>query len=354
MRGTMMEVPMLLSHLIDYAGDYHPRTEVVARHVDGAVERATWASLRSRAKRLAHALDAHGCGLEASIGSLAWNTLDHLELYYAALGIGAPLHTINPRLSPDDMRYMVEKVGQSIMFVDDDTLAAAEALAPLVPQVTTWVHMGRDRTVPPSSIRDLISKQDFVAGFDDAFAWPSFDEYQAATICFTSGTTGRPKGVVYSHRSLTLTAMNMTMADMYGNARNGGLECMMPLAPMFHANGWMMPFTAPMNGHKLVLPGRDLSAAPMVELMRAEDVTTAGAVPTVWGDILTVLEQTHQALPALRTALIAGTRPSSALLTRLRDRGLDIRQCWGMTEVPGATRASCRLEQMASPRPDSR
>lgn len=341
MLGTMMEAPMLLSNLIDYAADHHGSTEIVARRLSGEVERETWAGLRSRAKRLAKALTAHGYRLDDCVASLTWNTLNHLELFYGTLGIGVGLHTLNPRLLVDDLRYMVEKIGDKAVFVDADTLPLAEKLAPLVPVVQAWIFLDENGEAPPAStLPGLISKSELVAGFDDDFEWPSFDERQAATICFTSGTTGRPKGVAYSHRSLTLTAMNMTMADMYGGYRPGARECVMPIAPIFHANGWMMPFTAPMNGYKLVLPGRAFDAKSIVELIRSEGVTVAGAVPTVWQDIADTLQRLGLDVPTLKIGLLAGTRPSHALLEKLSGFGIRLCQSWGMTETPGATRGT--------------
>ena len=340
MLSTMMDVPLLVSQLIDYAADHHATTEVVARSLSGEIERENWAGMRARAKRLAKALSASGYGLDDCVASLAWNTSNHLELFYGVLGIGAGLHTLNPRLLADDLRYMIEKVNDKIVFIDGGTLSVAEAVAPLAPRVKAWIFMDEAGELPESSITGLISKSAFTAGFDDTFEWPNFDERQAATICFTSGTTGRPKGVAYSHRSLTLTAMNMSMADMYAGYRPGALECVMPIAPIFHANGWMMPFTAPMNGHKLVLPGRAFDAQSMIELIRTEGVTLAGAVPTVWQDLVDTLVRMGLDVPTLKTGLLSGTRPSQSLLDKLDAQGIQIRQSWGMTEAPGATRGS--------------
>lgn len=342
MLGTMMDVPMLLSRLIDHAADNHGDVEIVARSVLGEIERETWRGMRWRSKRLAEALNAYGHGHDSCIGSLAWNTLDHIELFYGSLGIGAGLHTLNPRLTPDDLRYMIEKVGEDIVFIDAATLELAEKLAPLVPGVTRWVFMGKG--IPrQTSLPGFITKADIVSNFDGTFVWPEFDERQAATICFTSGTTGRPKGVVYSHRSITLGAMNMSMADMYATTVPGRRECVMPIAPIFHANGWMMPFTAPMNGHKLVLPGRSFDPVNVIELIRREAVTLAAAVPTVWMDVLDHADAAGLDLPSLRTGLLAGSRPSQDLADRLAARGIAMCQSWGMTEVPGASRASLPL-----------
>ncbi|ERY35651.1 long-chain fatty acid--CoA ligase [Pseudomonas aeruginosa] len=340
MLGTIMDVPLLLSRLIDHAAVHHATTEIVARQVNGSIVRENWAGLQKRSKRLAKALTANGYGLNDCLGSLAWNTVDHLELFYGVLGIGAGLHTLNPRISHDDLRHMAEKVGTKVVFIDSGTLALAEKLQPLVPHIERWIYMDEGEGLPQSSIPGLVTKAAFVEPFDSDFTWPQFDERQAATICFTSGTTGRPKGVAYSHRSLTLGAINMTMADMYGNYRPGALECVMPIAAVFHANAWMMPFSAPMNGHKLVLVGRAFDPESVIELIRSEGVTVAGAVPTIWQDLMQTLRRLDLQVPTLKTGLLAGTRPSLALCKEMNAFGIRVHQSWGMTEVPGAAKST--------------
>ena len=340
MLGLMMDVPLLLSRLIDFAAENAGSTEVVGRNIDGRIERCTWIELRWRALRLAKALTARGHGVDSRIGSLAWNTIDHVELFYGALGIGASLHTINPRLTPDHLAHMINQVDDQLIFIDPATITIAESVFRLTPGVRGWVYMAEGTTLPDSPLPNLISKAEFLDGHDDDFAWPQFDERQAATICYTSGTTGLPKGVVYSHRSITLNAMNMTMADMLGGYRPGALEVVMPLAPMFHSNGWNMPFTAPMNGHKLVLPGRAFDPASVIELIRGEDVTIVGAVPTVWTDIIAMLRAKGLTLPSVRVAMVAGTRVPASLFADFEEFGIEPCQTWGMTEAPGATRGS--------------
>ena len=341
MRGTMMTTPLLLSRLIDHAAQHHGSTEFVSRLIDGTIERSNWSLMRDRSKRLANALTRHGFKVDDVVGSLAWNTSNHIELFYGALGIGTGLHTLNPRLTADDLRYMIEKVGVTTVFVDADTLPLAEKIAAVTAQVTRWVLMDEPGAPVPHSTRPgFISKTDFIGEASAEFEWPTFDENEAATICFTSGTTGRPKGVAYSHRSITLGAINMSMADMYATQQRGAAECMMPIAAIFHANGWMMPFTAPMNGHKLVLTGRDFSPASLAELIDAEGVTIVGAVPTIWMDLFDAADRMGSRLETVRTGLLAGTRPSRALAERFEDFGIILCQSWGMTEVPGCARSA--------------
>ena len=335
-----MDVPMLLSRLIDYAADHHGETEVVSRQINGRVERSNWRALRSRSKQLAKSLLAAGFNSDTHFSSLTWNTINHLEVFYGVLGIGSPLHTLNPRLTVNDLCYMIELMADTVCFYDADTQALAEEIDRNTDSIRQWIYLDEGEALPATSLRKYCSLSALKDGVDDQFEWPVFDERDAAPVCFTSGTTGRPKGVAYSHRSLTLCAMNMTMVDMYGSARNGELVCAMPIAPIFHANGWMMPFSAPMNGHKLVLPGRDFSPAGVVELMAQEGVTIAGAVPTVWSDIMAKADSSETSLPSLSTALVAGTAIPEKLFDLLEGRGIGVRTTWGMTEVPGATRAS--------------
>jgi acyl-CoA synthetase (AMP-forming)/AMP-acid ligase II len=340
MLGLTMDVPLLLSRLIDYAAENAADTEVVGRRLDGIVERRSYRAVRTGALQLAKALTRDGIGMDSRVGSLAWNTVDHVELFYAVLGVGSALHTINPRLTAEHLAHMINQVDDQIVFIDGGTIAVAEAVFAATPGVRAWVYMDQGEGVPASPLPGLISKRDYVAGVDADFAWPTFDERQAATICYTSGTTGLPKGVVYSHRGITLNAMNMTMADMFGGYRPGALEVVMPIAPIFHSNGWNMPFTAPMNGHKLVLPGRAFDPASVIDMIRTEGVTIAGAVPTVWTDMFAALRARELTLPSLRVALVAGTRVPTSLFAEFDALGIEACQTWGMTEAPGVTRAS--------------
>lgn len=340
MTGGMMQVPMILSELIDYAANYHGGVEVVGRALDDSIERSDWIGIRARSARIANALSAHGYDENARIATLAWNTLDHLALFYGVLGLGIPLHTLNPRITPDDLAYMVDLVEDDLCFVDSANVTLAVELAPLVPVIKKWVFIGGKIPAEVSDLPGIVTLADFVGDAAAEITWPIFEEDRAATLCFTSGTTGRPKGVVYSHRSLTLAAMNMSMADMYANSLAGETETVMPIAAMYHANAWMMPFTAPMNGQKLVLPGRRLDAGAVLDLILSEGVTMAGAVPTIWLDLLHEMDRRGIKGTTIRTGLAAGTTLAPALLDAMAGKGIIARQSWGMTEVPGAARGS--------------
>lgn len=335
-----MHVPMLLSELIEYAAEYHGHVEVAGRGLDDRVQREDWSAIRARSARIANALRAHGYDENARIGSLAWNTLDHLGLFYGVLGLGIPLHTLNPRLTPDDLAYMAERVEDDLCFFDAGNTSLALELAPLAPMIRRWVFFGDVVPEEARALPGIVSLREFLGDAAEVVDWPSFEEDRAATICFTSGTTGRPKGVVYSHRSITLSAMNMSMADMYATSIGGEAETVLPIAAMYHANAWMMPFTAPLNGQKLVLPGRRLDAPAVLDLILDEKVTMAGAVPTIWLDMIGEMDRRGIERTSLRTALVAGTPLPPALADAMAAKGITPRQSFGMTEVPGAARAA--------------
>jgi acyl-CoA synthetase (AMP-forming)/AMP-acid ligase II len=341
MRGLMMDAPLLVSGFIEHAGTVHGQTDVVARTLDGELHRYTYAAARERCKRLAKALLALGVGDGDRVGSLAWNTHHHFELFYGVPGIGAVLHTLNPRLHEDTLAFIINHAEDQWICVDAATLPLAERLAPRLPGVRGWIHMGGIAERPASALPNLMSYEGLLARQKPDFTWPELDERGAAIICYTSGTTGAPKGVVYSHRSTVLSALFMSTADMIGGYRSGARETVMPIAPMFHANGWQMPFTAPMNGHKLVLPGRHFEPERLQQLIAAEGVTVAAAVPTVWLSLVEFAIGKGLALAPLRAALVAGTRAPRGLIETLEQRfGVVVGQSWGMTEAPGVVKAT--------------
>ncbi|HLG46570.1 MAG TPA: long-chain fatty acid--CoA ligase [Reyranella sp.] len=339
MQGLMMDAPLLVSSVLEHAARVHAATEIVARTPEGGMHRTTYAEADARAKRLAKALAALGVQPGDRIGSLAWNTHHHFELFYGVSGSGAVLHTINPRLFDEQLVYIANHAEDSWICIDAATLVIAERIAPQLRTVKGWIYMTVEAALPQSPLK-LLSYEALIAAQDPDYQWPQFDERQASVICYTSGTTGPPKGVVNSHRSTLLSALLMSTADMIGGYRSGMREVVMPIAPMFHGNGWQMVYTAPLNGHKLVLPGRHFEAEKLYEVMAQEQVTVGACVPTVWLTLVDHLERNGLTLPALRAALVAGTKAPRALIEALQQRGVDVAQCWGMTEALGITKCS--------------
>ncbi len=340
MQGLMMDAPLLVSSVLEHAARIHGTTEIVARTAEGGIHRTTYAETHQRAKRLAKALAKLGVGPGDRVASLAWNTHHHFELFYGVSGSGAVLHTINPRLFEEQLVYIVNHAEDSWICVDAATLAIAEKLAPQTPGVKGWIYMSVDPEPPKSSLA-LLSYEKLLAAEDATYEWPQFDEKRASVICYTSGTTGPPKGVVNTHRSTILSALVMSTADMIGGYRSGMREVVMPIAPMFHGNGWQMVYTAPLSGQTLVLPGRSFEPDKLYEIMSAECVTLAACVPTVWMMLVDHLERSGLRLPTLRAALVAGTKPPRALIDTLEQRhGVEVAQCWGMTEALGVTKCS--------------
>ncbi|MGP8122897.1 MAG: AMP-binding protein [Xanthobacteraceae bacterium] len=282
MLGLMMDVPLLIADILEHAALAHVDTEIVSRDVHGAIQRMSYATALTRCRRLSAALTALGLRHGDRVGSLAWNTAEHFELFYGVSGQGLVLHTINPRLHEDTLVGIITHAEDQWIFVDAATLPLARALAPRLPQLRGFIVM--DRAIDPAAcgLPHALSYEALLAAQPDSHVWPRFDEKTASVICYTSGTTGDPKGVVYTHRSIVLASLFMNAADMIGAFRSGEREAVMPIAPLFHANGWMMPFTAPMNGQKLVLPGRNFEPDKLCELFNLERVTIAAAVPTVW------------------------------------------------------------------------
>ena len=349
--GLIMDQPLMISSIIRHAARYHTGTEVVARQIDGSLFRYTYGEAHARIGQLAHALDRLGMRPGDRVGMLAWNTHRSFEMFYGVSGTGAVLHTINPRLHPEQLVYIINHAEDRLLFVDALTLPLAEALAPQLGTVEAFVMMS-DRAGMPAQTRlpKLLCYEDLLAAEPAGYDWPSFDERSASTLCYTSGTTGNPKGVLYSHRSACLVAM--LFGPLVGlRANNGELPVLMPMAPMFHGNAWQFPYLAPMHGAKLVLPGRNYEPDKLYELLEGERVTLTCGVPTFWLILTDWLQREGKRFSTLRFSLSSGSAMPRALMATLqRDYGVEVLQGWGMTEALGGS--SVLLPPRAEPRSD--
>jgi fatty-acyl-CoA synthase len=326
----MMRQPLLISSLLRHADAWHGDTEVVTRLPEGGVHRYDYRAAHRRARQLARALAALGVQRTDRVGTLAWNTHRHFEIYYAASGSGAVVHTINPRLSLDQLAYIVGHADDRVLFFDIAFLKQVEAIAPRCAHVRHWIAL-TDRAHLPANTLPLLCYEEVVAGESDDFEWPDLDELAAAALCYTSGTTGHPKGVLYTHRSTLLHAYAASLPDSLGLSAR---DTVLPVVPMFHVNAWGIPYAAPLTGAKLVFPGAGLDGASLTELYTRERVTFSCGVPTIWLGVLQHLQKSGQRLPLPHRTVIGGAALPTSLTQTLRDdHGLEVRHGWGMTEL---------------------
>jgi 3-(methylthio)propionyl---CoA ligase len=327
MRGLMSERPLLISTLIQHAARYHGDTEIVSHLVDRSIHRYTYAAAERRSRRLAQALRRLGIGPGDRVGTLAWNTYRHFELYYGVSGIGAVCHTINPRLFDEQITYIVNHARDRLLFLDSNVVPLVERLRPQLPADCRYVLLEPAETDLPV----LATYDELVAAeAEEGFAWPEFDERTASALCYTSGTTGKPKGVLYTHRSTLLHAYGVSMPD---GVPASSRDAICPVVPMFHACGWSVPYYAPMNGVKLVLPGPHLDGASLYQLFEAEGVTISLGVPTVWLGFEAHLAATGVRCSTLNRILSGGSAVPPSMITAFERHGITVTQGWGMTEM---------------------
>ena len=305
MLGLMQQRPLLISGIIDYASNLHGGREIVSRDAAGAMHRTTYAQIAARARRVANALDALGVGFGDRVATLAWNGFRHLELYYGTTSAGRVLHTVNPRLFPEQIQYIIDHAGNGVVFFDPIFTALVEQLAPHLSQVRAWVALCDADAMPAAKVNVLLCYETLLADASQDCVWPVFDENTASTLCYTSGTTGNPKGVLYSHRSTVLHAFAACAVDGLGFSAR---DTILTVVPLFHANAWSIPFAAAMCGAKLVLPGPKLDPESLFLLMTEEQCTKAGGIPTIWLNFLAWFEANRDRLDLSRLVLNPGVR----------------------------------------------
>jgi fatty-acyl-CoA synthase len=347
MNGLMMSQPLLISSLLVHAERHHGDQEVVSRRVEGDIHRTTYRELASRSRRMARALAALGVQPGQRVATLAWNGYRHMELYYAVSGSGAVLHTLNPRLHPDHVVYIADHAEDQVLFFDMTFLPLVEAIASRVATIKTFVAM-TDRAHMPAAgkIPNLLCFEDLVDAQDDRFEWPTFDENQASSLCYTSGTTGNPKGVLYSHRSTLLHTFAIALPDALSCSAR---DTILPVVPMFHVNAWGLPYAACMMGAKLVFPGPGLDGKSLYELFESERVTLSAGVPTVWQGLLTFVEANGLRFSTMRRTVIGGSACPPAMMRAFQE-GYDVQviHAWGMTEMsPVGTAAILKGKHLA-------
>ena len=331
MHGLMQDWPLLCHKIIDNAARQHAGREIVSRSVEGPIVRTTYAELRLRALKVAQKLEREGYGEGDRIATLAWNSARHLEAWFGIMGMGGVYHTLNPRLFPEQLVWIMNHAEDRAVFVDLTFVPLIEKLAPAVKSLKKVIVLTDAAHMPKTSLPNAVPYEEWLADADGDFAWKSFDENTAAGMCYTSGTTGNPKGVLYSHRSNVIHAMMAAMPDAMGISSR---DVILPVVPMFHANAWGLGQSAPMIGAKLVMPGGKMDGASIYELLDTEKVTFTAAVPTVWLMLLQFLEETGKPLPYLKKVVIGGSACPRAMTKKFQENyDVEVIHAWGMTEM---------------------
>lgn len=334
LQGLMQDRPLLISSLVEHAARFHPEAEIVSRLPEGGMHRTNWRGIRDGAKQIANALQTLGVKPSDRIGTLAWNSYRHLMLYYGVSGSGAVLHTVNPRLFPEQIEYIVNHAEDQVLFFDVTFAPLVEQLAAKFTTVKHFVLMASRAHCPQLHIPNLLYWDELIDTQSSDYDWPEFDEKSASSLCYTSGTTGNPKGVLYSHRSTVLHTLMELAPDTFGISSN---ETLLLVVPMFHANAWGSPYAAAMVGAKMVLPGQHLDGASIYNLMRDEKVTFSQGVPTVWMMLFQYLDANPQIDPSalgVKRVGIGGAAVAQSMLERFEnDFKAEVVQGWGMTET---------------------
>ncbi len=330
--GLMMDRPLLVTSLLEFAAQFHSDTEVVTRSVEGPIHRITYDAMWTRTQQLARALIALGIKPGDRVATIAWNSWRHMELYYAVAGIGAICHTINPRLSGDQMKYIIDHAEDKLVFFDLTFADAVAANCKGSPSLKGRIALSDASHKPTNpALSDVLMYEDLLAAQPADYVFPEFDENTAASLCYTSGTTGNPKGVLYSHRALMLHSYAVCTTATMGLSVH---DRTLPVVPMFHVNAWGLPYAAPMSGCAVIMPGAKLDGPSLFELMDTENVTCSQGVPTVWMGLLATMREKGRKPHALTRVLVGGAAASEMLIEAFETEfGVEVNHAWGMTEM---------------------
>ncbi|MEI7739642.1 MAG: 3-(methylthio)propionyl-CoA ligase [Betaproteobacteria bacterium] len=349
MFGLMQQHELLISGLIEFAQSNHADTEIISRRVEGDIHRSNWAQVAKRAKQIANALKHMDLAVGSRVATIAWNGYRHLELYFGVSGTARILHTINPRLHPDQLAWIVNHAEDEVLCFDMSFLPIVQAIHAKTPTVRHWIALcDADRLPSDSGIPGLQSYEAWIGPQSSEFEWPIFDEHTASSLCYTSGTTGHPKGTLYSHRSTLLHAFGSALPDVMNMSAT---DSVLPVVPMFHVNAWGLPYSSAMVGAKLVFPGPALDGKSVYELIEQEHVTFAAGVPTVWQMLLSHMKPLNARFSSLKRTVIGGSAcPPAMIHTFKEEYGVEVLHAWGMTELsPLGTLCSLKNKHMALP-----
>jgi fatty-acyl-CoA synthase len=347
--GQMMGIPLLISSIIQHADRYFGDNEIVSRRVEGDIHRYTYRDCHKRARQMANALGGLDVKMGDRVATLAWNGYRHLELYYAISGSGAVMHTINPRLHPEQIAYIANHAEDQYLYFDMNFLPLVEAFAPHCKTVKGFVMMcDREHMPKEAKVANLLCYEDLIEGASDKYEWPLFDENSASSLCYTSGTTGNPKGALYSHRSTLLHSYASTMPDALNVSSR---DTVLPVVPMFHVNAWGLPYSVPLTGARMVFPGPALDGKSLYELFEQEKVTFSAGVPTVWLGLLTYVGQNNLKFSTFKRTVIGGSAcPPTMMKTWRSQYGVEVVHAWGMTEMsPLGTASTLQMKHMSLP-----
>lgn len=344
MLGNMMDNQLLISGVIEHAEKYHSDAEIVSRTVEGPIHRYTYSDAAKRSRKLANALKNLGLKKGDTVGTLAWNTFRHFELYFGVSGIGCVVNTVNPRLFPEQLTYIINHAENKYLFLDLTFVELVESLEESLKGVEGFIILTDKKNMPETKLKNAICYEELIKEESEEFNWPDFDENTASSLCYTSGTTGNPKGVLYSHRSTILHTWIVSSGNV---AKVSSSSSILPVVPMFHVNAWGIPYAGAMFGAKLVFPGPALDGASIYELIEAEEPDLLMGVPTVWLGLLQYLNETNQTLESVDTALVGGSAAPRAMIQEFEEKhDVFLMHGWGMTEMSPLGTATVKTKQM--------